>query len=224
MTWYPDIDYTVTPGSYWDDVNPLATILKNVKGTNRRRMIRDFWNAGNLEDLEDALLEDVLSDEQRDSLGAIHPSFMGGEYLPDYRPGEAEIVRVQLNSTNSDVISVRARPVRGLIEYRVVDEYRSDFKTPFTRSRDPLSLRRMVKFLAGAQPYGIDSEHGLYLCYTDMNYVSCGSDLDEIWDFTSTDSEFYPELRLHCALLTGAWLEEQEAAELAAEQANGDAD
>jgi hypothetical protein len=56
-----------------------------------------------------------------------------------------------------------------------------------------------------------------------MNY-DCGSDLEEIWDFTSTDSEFYPELRLHCALLTGAWLEEQEAAELAAEQANGDAD
>jgi len=43
-------------------------------------------------------------------LDLIHPSFMGGEYLPDYRRDEIEIARIELESTTSDVISVRARP------------------------------------------------------------------------------------------------------------------
>lgn len=212
MTWYADIDYTETPASYWEDANPLTSILKNVKGAVRRRMIRDCWNEGCLEDLEDALLEDALADDDRATLAGIHPALMGGEYLPDYRPGEAEIVRVQLNSTMSDVISVRARPVRGLIEYRVVDEYESEFTVPFVRSRGPLSLRRMVNFLAGTRPRGIGNKHGLYLCYTEMNY-DCGSPLDSIWDFTSVDSLFYGDLSVHCSRLMEAWYDEKEAAE-----------
>jgi len=47
----------------------------------------------------------------REGLGAIHPSFMGGEYLPGYRRNEVEIVRIELDSTTSDAISLRARPI-----------------------------------------------------------------------------------------------------------------
>ena len=36
---------------------------------------------------------------------------MGGEYLPGYRRNEVEIVRIELDSTTSDVISLRARPI-----------------------------------------------------------------------------------------------------------------
>ena len=48
---------------------------------------------------------------------------MGGEYLPDYRANEVEIVRIELQSTTADVTSVRARLVGRKdprIEYRVV--------------------------------------------------------------------------------------------------------
>jgi hypothetical protein len=84
-------------------------ILVNVKGTRRRQMIRDYWEAGAIGELENGLLRDCLSEEDRIGLGKIDPSFMGGEYLPDYSEGEVEIGRIELESTTADVISIRAK-------------------------------------------------------------------------------------------------------------------
>jgi hypothetical protein len=39
----------------------------------------------------------------RSALGRLHPSFMGGEYLPDRRDTEVEIARINIDSTTSDV-------------------------------------------------------------------------------------------------------------------------
>src|SRR5882724_6852578 len=72
-------------------------------------MIRDFWQAGAIDELDQGLLVDCLSNEDRSGLGKIHPSFMGGEYLPDYAEGELEIARIELESTTTDVISIRAK-------------------------------------------------------------------------------------------------------------------
>ncbi len=93
-------------------------------------MITDYWNAGKLEELDPALLHDVPHDAARQSLGRIHPSFMGGEYLPGYLPGEVEIARICLRSTTSDVISLRARPNEAGIAYRIADEYEGNFSLP----------------------------------------------------------------------------------------------
>ena len=123
MKRYDGIDYDFRPDTYWSAADPLALILGHVKGTNRRQMIRDYWEAGVLKALDDQLLQDTLTEDERQRLGRIHPSFMGGEYLPDFKIGEEEIVRVELESTTSDVISVRARPVPGGTAWRVVDEY-----------------------------------------------------------------------------------------------------
>ena len=49
MKKYNDIDYDFRPESYWNDSDPLAAILRNVTGENRRQMITDYWNAGRLE-------------------------------------------------------------------------------------------------------------------------------------------------------------------------------
>jgi hypothetical protein len=78
-TRYPQIDYGQRPGSYWDSLDPLAEILKNVKGTNRRKMIRDYWQQNRLNELDESLLSDTLREQVRKDLGRIHPSFMGGE-------------------------------------------------------------------------------------------------------------------------------------------------
>lgn len=76
---YAEIDYDFRPESYWATAhNPLEAALRNVKGRNRRAMIRDYHEAGNLEELDPTLLADSLDPEERESLGAIHPSFMGG--------------------------------------------------------------------------------------------------------------------------------------------------
>jgi len=86
-------------------------------------MISDYYTAGKLEELFDELLKDSLDDEARNRLGQIHPTFMGGEYLPNYRRCEVEIARITLESTTSDVIRLRARSVGSRIKYQLVDEY-----------------------------------------------------------------------------------------------------
>jgi hypothetical protein len=88
------IDYEFRPQSYQEVADPLETILLNIKGTNRRKMVRDYWNAGRLEELGEQYLRGSLDDEQRRRLGRIHPSFMGGEYLPDPSANEMEIVEL----------------------------------------------------------------------------------------------------------------------------------
>ena len=114
---------------------------------NRREMIRDFHAEGNLEALCDELLSDTLDEKVRDTIGRIRPSFMGGEYLPNYTRHEVEIARIELESTTSDVISIRARSRGKRVEYAVCDEYESEFKLPQRTSSHPFSLRGLICFL-----------------------------------------------------------------------------
>jgi hypothetical protein len=44
-------------------LNPLAAVLRNVKGQNRREMNRDCYAAGQIEELSEDLLEDSLDEE-----------------------------------------------------------------------------------------------------------------------------------------------------------------
>jgi hypothetical protein len=84
MKRYANIDYSFRPEGYWSDKDPLCAILRNVKGEKRRQMIIDYWNAGRLDELEADLLADEVDEGTKDRLGKIHPSFMGGEYMPGY--------------------------------------------------------------------------------------------------------------------------------------------
>jgi hypothetical protein len=78
------------------------------------------------------------------ALGRLHPSFMGGEYLPDRRDTEAEIARLNIDSTTSDVTSVYARPGKDRINYRVVDEYWGDTLTEKRTRSSKRPLRRLL--------------------------------------------------------------------------------
>jgi hypothetical protein len=110
---YTAIDYHFRPESYWAAPNnPLEAVLRNVKGRNRRKMIRDYHEAGIFEQLCDNLLADTLEDERRVSLGRIHPSYMGGEYLPNYDQSEVEIARIELESTRYPFRPERRDPTR----------------------------------------------------------------------------------------------------------------
>ena len=123
MSRYKQIDYSYQPESYWEDSTVLQALLRDVKGVQRRKMIIEYYENEAIDQLDDKFLEAKLSDEQRKRLGLIHPSFMGGEYLPDCGEDETEIARIELRSTLADVISIRAKRDGSEYVYSVVDEH-----------------------------------------------------------------------------------------------------
>ena len=206
MKTYRAIRYDFRPASYWDDTDPLHAILRNVKGENRRRMILSYAAQDRLEDLDEALLKDEVDDSVRESLGRIHPSFMGGEYLPEYFPGEIEIARICLQSTTGDVISLRAYPTpSGKIGYRVVDEYEATFTLPIRESDLPLTLRELVRQLdkGTLDDHGFP-DGGLSLGYNNLNAES--DDVEQLRHFTRISSGFYRQLVQHFEHVFDDWV------------------
>jgi hypothetical protein len=206
MKKYPGIEYSWRPQDYWTDDDVLGSILRNVKGAQRRQMITDYWNAGRVGELEDELLKDTLDPEVRENIGRIHPSFMGGEYLPDYLLTEVEIARIELESTTSDVISIRARRCRNGIQYRIVDEYQTDFKLHQQTSRRPLTLQQLIKFLEGSG----HRKDGMIIGYN--KGIASGRSRHDIRDFTRITSLSYPELEEHCEQVFDDWVNEKKIA------------
>lgn len=160
ITEYSDIDYDFRPESYGVATTALAEILRNVKGTMRRKLIEKKWRSGRLDEIEDELLEAGLSDESVQKLGRLSPFWMGGEYLPDYLPGEEEIARLEYDSLLKDVTSIRARFVGGRYHYRVVDEHETEFNLAQKTSRRPFSLRGLIRFIDHSH-HPLGSEFGL---------------------------------------------------------------
>lgn len=209
----------IRPESYWSHNDPLAQILAGVSGKARRAMIKDFWEAGNLEQMEDALLNDELEPEQRTRLGQIHPFFMGGEYLPQRLAGEVTIARIDLESTTYDVIELRARPLHdGRIKLRWVDEYDSEFShKPYPDVIDqPFSFKEIKDFIRSTRPHP-DLEAPLPLAYNVGNLTwGTSGEAENLRCFTRFSSEFYPELASWAKEAVNAWIQEiydQEAAE-----------
>jgi hypothetical protein len=228
---HSDIDYRFRPTSYWEPpAAVLAAVLRNVKGTQRRAMITDFFRRGRLEELLPELTSQELSQRARKRLGEIHPLFMGGEYLPGYRANEVEIVRIEFASTTADVTSVRARPVgrqKVQIEYHVVDEYQSDFTFKPHRSSEPLTLGQLVQSLDNVEQSGgeldIDADwtrHGWVLCFNECNRA-CSDDGDSVphRNFTSISSDVYPDLARHYRRLIDRWVDAYAISESGDEEA-----
>jgi hypothetical protein len=101
-------------------------VIAAIKGERRRSAIRDAFDADRVTPLDAFYASPTLPDEDRRALGRLHPSFMGGEYLPDRQDTEVEIARINIDSTTSDVTSVYAKAGKDRIRYRVVDEYNGD--------------------------------------------------------------------------------------------------
>ena len=120
--------------------------------------------------------------QDRRALGALHPSFMGGEYLPNRQETEVEIARINIDSTTSDVTSVYAKAGKNRIYYRVGDEYNGDTLSEkrTQTSKKPLTLGELVAFFLGAWHLNEVLE---------MNELDC----EGAHDFTHPSSEFYPE-------------------------------
>jgi len=147
------IDLDFRPETYFWPLNLQTHLLSHIKGAKRREIVKAAI-ANNEIDSVLELINPDLPDDTMEALSRIHPSFLGGEFLPTREENEVEIARVTLDSTTSDVTSVYVRFDDGLFHYRVVDEYEGETLTGPANctSEKPLTLGELVEFLDCAWP------------------------------------------------------------------------
>jgi hypothetical protein len=206
-----DFDFDFRPNSYFDETGSL---LADIAGDERREMIRDALEKGEGSDVPEALFASELPEGLRQFLGGMHPSMMGGEYLPAVLEREVEIARVRLKSTTADVISIRARQEGDELVYRVVDEYgnweEADCKLEPARSTQPLTLRELLHLINTAdsgESYGEEFGAKGILGQLYFTIWEEDDDLEAMRDFVRVGSEFYPELEECCDVCADEWRE-----------------
>ena len=180
-----DIDLDYRPHSYfWAKERGIA-LLSDIKGAERRRLYARALEQGDEDTLPQELLQEVLSEQERQGIGRIHPAFMGGEYLPTREHMEVEIARITIASTTQDVTCVYARQVGQRIHYRVVDEYGGDTLSgsAIRTSTKPLKLKELVDFFLKSWDL---------ICCLDCNFGDYGHPRDRIHGFiVDASSSFY---------------------------------
>ena len=191
-----DLDYR--PESYFWPITHETHRIAAIKGERRRNIIREAFDANTVTPLDEYYAAPVLHEQDRRALGALHPSFMGGEYLPNRQETEVEIARINIDSTTSDVTSVYAKAGKNRIYYRVVDEYNGDtLSEKRTRtSKRPLTLGELIEFFLGAWH---------------LNEVLEMNELDRegAQSFTHPSSEFYPAFSRAIRARINEWYPEE---------------
>jgi hypothetical protein len=188
------LDLSYRPESYFWPITHETHTIAAIKGERRRNAIREAYDTNRVTTLDEYYSTPVLQEADRRALGMLHPSFMGGEYLPNRQETEVEIARITIDSTTSDVTSIYAKAGRSRIYYRVVDEYGGDTlsgKRTRTSTR-PLSLEELLRFFLGAWS---------------LQEVLEGNNLDRegAQDFTHPSSEFYPQFSEAVRALIDSW-------------------
>ncbi|MEY4242393.1 MAG: hypothetical protein RJA14_2089 [Pseudomonadota bacterium] len=191
------IDQGFRPARYFGPTRLESYLRSTIKGSERRGMVASILRDGDAP-LPVGLAEPGLSDDARVSWGAIHPSMMGGEYLPDRRGRELEIARITIQSTTQDVTCVYAFQGRGRLRYRVVDEYDGDCLQGSVRrtSSLPLRLGELTDFLLGAWDL---------FQVLEMNFSGGVSSLEDALAFFRGESAFYPDFDALLRSRVKAW-------------------
>jgi len=182
------IDLDFRPTSYFRP-QPLEDYrLAQVKNSQVRAHLRELLASERHDEVARILREEGVSDHDCRALERIHPLYMGGNYLPNPRPGEVEIARIQIYSTTGDVAAVYARRVGLRIRYRVVDEYAGETLEGRTKrdSVKSLTLGALHDFLTNAWAF-----HGIL----EANFED---DVEGMLGFFVAESDFYPQLDALC--------------------------
>ncbi len=198
----PGIDLSFRPSAYFGVLPLEVNVLARITGYTRREILRIRLAAGDHSTPRE-LTGSTVDDGIRQVIGRLHPQFMGGEYLPPLWDNETEIARISLDSTTADQISVRARWLKDCIGYRIVDEYYDEsfeYVCRPGRSKLPLTMAELVGMIDGG------CEGGVALRPIVGN-VECGADPDDMRDFVSVSSEFYPQLGRYYAHRIDQWFE-----------------
>jgi len=126
----PSFDLDYRPRTYFWPHGLKPHPFSSIKGADRRKLITSVLIEDPDADIPPVLLQSALPEPLRQYLGSLHPSGMGGEYLPDLATEEVEIARITIASTTQDVTCVFARQVKDGILLRVVDVRRRDAVFP----------------------------------------------------------------------------------------------
>ena len=181
------VDLSFRPSSRLFPLTAEKLLLSRVKGTQRRESLTAAIEQDRLSDLNPFFTQTSLSAEDRRARAAIHPSFMGGEYLPDFEEGELEMARLSLRSVTADVISIRLRRTEDGFVYRIVDEY---------MDQDPNGLLDEPTTIVVDQPLTM-KDFGAFVVQVSRMDHWCGPESheteEEAQDFVVATSEFYPE-------------------------------
>lgn len=180
-----------------------TAVLSRIKGKARRAAVRNLGTSH----VDSSMAAESLSENERQAVGRVHPSLMGGEYLPDLDPLEVEIARFELESVTADVISLRARLADGKICYRLVDEYGTSYRITPASSEQPLTFGELVELINTIQ---IDGELW-FQALREFNYEATGN-AEELERFVRVSSEFYPQLAGYYEADAAAWVAEKRAA------------
>jgi hypothetical protein len=195
---FKGIDYNYRPVSYFSELNGVEhLLLKNIKGEFRRREIKKAIENGTYETIPVAIRRPKLADVVRDQLINLNPLFTGGEYLPDYLPHETEIARIIVKCRTLDVVSIRARPEKGKIYYRIVDEYGTEILIPCMTSDIPLSLLGLVELICVKNILGSDYDLPWEFIRVHMDRMDISDDPYILREFVEVDSIYYPSLSDH---------------------------
>ena len=179
-----NINLDFKPSSYFIPRALEEYLLTMVKGDVLRQKLITLANNGKHAEFEELLELITHSPEIQSGLEAIHPQFMGGNYLANLEPGEVEIARISIKSTTQDVNCVYAKMNSGKICLRVVDEYGGEtLNEPSELTvEEPLTLGDLTNFFLNA----CELEGTL-----EANF---GNDLESSLDFFTASSDFYPNL------------------------------
>ncbi|MBT4602381.1 MAG: hypothetical protein HOC28_04540 [Bacteroidetes Order II. Incertae sedis bacterium] len=201
------IDLTFRPGSYWSTDSLLDSLQRSISGTMRRQIITDLLEKGEVFPVIQQLLNEQLPADLKSAWGKLHPTFMGGEYLPSRNQGEVEIARLDLQSTTADVISIRARPTRTRIYYSIVDEYESDIRCRPFWSKQPLTLRQLIGLIDHINLHNAEPTAG-YSFIIDLLEHQLRDDLDPetLRHFVRVSSENYPQLQSWYEDVISRWI------------------
>ena len=183
-----EIDRDSRPRSYFRPRRLEEHLLSRVKGAKLRRHLQRMLNEGRCAEVLELLGPQGIDDTDRRMLESVHPSYMGGNYLPEQSEGEVEVARVTIASTTWDVTCVYARAEGGRIHFRVVDEYGGEtLSGPGAWVADaPLPLGEFTDRFLGA-----------------WDLVACcrcnfETDVQAALQFFTVDSWFYPGLDALC--------------------------
>jgi hypothetical protein len=198
------------PDTYWPDSLTPDQLLMRIRGKERQDIARSLFEQQGFTALSQFLVREGLDEPDRTAWGRQGPWCMGGEYLPELFEGEVEIARISMKSTTSDQISVRALREGDQIRYRIVGEYEDDgmsYILPFETSDLPLTMSELLEFIDGAKQDGDCYPGGIFTSSWSM-LTEFGTDPEEIINFLSPSSAFYPSINECYTVLAYDWLEE----------------
>ena len=183
-----DIDLNFRPKSYFGPRRLEQYLISKVKGAVVKARLEALSEEGRHAEVASLLGDEGISEADTKALEGVHPMFMGGNYLPDTDDGEVEIARIEIASTTFDVTCVFARAEKGLIRYRVVDEYEGDtLSGPNEMTSDrPLTLGELTDFFLNAWSL------------VDVLEMNFEDDVESALGFFIARSEFYPDLDTLC--------------------------